>query len=322
MANPLKWNAEQPNLYKLGIGADERRPAWLEQIERRIGFRTVETKDRQLWVNGARVKLAGVCHHEIDPLTGRADTMRHAEDDVKLFKSGNLNYVRTSHYPCTQEFLDAADRHGLYVELEAPLCWVAPAKDLADLKAVLTPTSAMIDHNHAHPSVIIWSLANESAWSVLFENSNALCKQLDPTRPTTIEAITDMHAKQTCDIFSLHYQAKPPYDQLIKDDPRPFLHGECFFLVYHERTDITIDPGLRALWAAGSADPNSTWGKYCTKSFAGPGLHAGIYPGGWSSIYASAHCIGSEIWSGVDDIVFLPGGKVVSWRERAMPTGV
>jgi len=72
-------------------------------------------------VNGARVKLAGVCHHEIDPLTGRADTMRHAEEDVKLIKSANLNDVRTSHYPPTQEFLDAADRYGLYIESEAPI---------------------------------------------------------------------------------------------------------------------------------------------------------------------------------------------------------
>src|SRR6185437_1053158 len=126
----------------------------LEQIERNIGFRTIEVKNRQLYVNGARVKLAGVCRHEIDPLTGRANTMRHAEEDVKLFKSANLNYVRTSHYPCTQEFLDAADRHGLYVESESPFCWVSSAEDLGDLKTMLTPVSAMVDYNHSHPSVI------------------------------------------------------------------------------------------------------------------------------------------------------------------------
>ncbi len=61
--------------------------------------------------------------------------MRHAEEDVKLFKSANLNDVRTSHYPPTQEFLDAADRFGLYVESEAPLCWNVPANDFSDLKA-------------------------------------------------------------------------------------------------------------------------------------------------------------------------------------------
>src|SRR5208337_4361432 len=171
VAHPLKWNAEQPNPYQLVI-ALTRNGKLQEEIDRRIGFRTVETRDCQLYVNGVRVKLAGACHHEIDPLTGRADTVRHAEEDVKLFKSANLNDVRTSHYPPTQEFLDAADRYGLYVESEAPLCWLAPTSDLTNLNAVLTPTSAMIDYNHAHPSVIVWSLANESHWSGLFDESH------------------------------------------------------------------------------------------------------------------------------------------------------
>jgi beta-galactosidase len=309
--NPLKWNAEQPNLYKLVLTLEQEGRAQ-ERIERNIGFRTVETRNRQLYVNGARVKLAGVCHHEIDPLTGRADTMRHAEMDVKRFKSANLNHIRTSHYPCTQEFLDAADRYGLYVESEAPFCWVAAAKDLTDLKAILTPTSAMIDYNHTHPSVIMWSLANESNWSGLFEESNKLCKRLDPTRPTTIEHVFYGEEKVTCDIISRHYQHMP-YDDILKDDPRPFLHGECFFLVYHERTDVAIDPGLRQLWAAGNADLNSAWGRSCLENVEGrKGLVPGIYPGAWSYIYASQHCIGSTIWSGVDDIAFLPDGKVVS----------
>lgn len=309
--SPLKWNAEQPNLYKLVLTLEQNGRA-LERLERNIGFRTIEIKSRQLYINGARVKLAGVCHHEIDPLTGRADTMRHAEMDVKRFKSANLNHIRTSHYPCTQEFLDAADRYGLYVESEAPFCWVAAAKDLSDLKAILTPTSAMIDYNHAHPCVIMWSLANESNWSGLFEESNKLCKRLDSTRPTTIEHVFSGEEKVTCDIISRHYQHMP-YDNILKDDPRPFLHGECFFLVYHERTDVAIDPGLRQLWAAGNADPNSAWGKSCLENVKGrKGLVPGIYPGAWSYIYASEHCIGSTIWSGVDDIAFLPSGKVVS----------
>lgn len=312
VANPLKWNAEQPNLYKLMLVL-EKDGQVLEQIERNIGFRSIESRDRQLYVNGTRVKLAGVCHHEIDPLTGRANTMHHAEQDVKLFKSANLNFVRTSHYPCTQEFLDAADRYGLYVECEAPFCWVAAAKDLTDLTAILTPTSAMVDYNHAHPSVILWSLANESWWSGLFDESDKRCKQLDSTRPTTHDGV---FGKETnTGINSLHYQ-EMPYDEIVKDDPRPFLHGECFFEVYHERTDVAINPGLRELWAAGSADPDSEWGKSCIENLANrKGLLPGIYPGAWSYICASDHCIGSEIWSGVDDIAFLPDGKVVSSEQ-------
>ncbi len=318
VANPLKWNAEQPNLYRLVL-ALEKEGQLVEQIERLIGFRTIETRERQLYVNGVRVKLAGVCHHETDPLTGRADTMRHAEEDVKLFKSANLNFVRTTHYPCTQEFLDAADRHGLYVESEAPFGWLQRPKDLTDLKAILTPTSAMIDYNHAHPSVILWSLANESHWSELFAESNKLCKKLDPTRPSTIEHAFSGENQVTCDIISRHYQPMP-YDEILPHDTRPFLHGECFFETYHERSDVAIDPGLRELWAAGSADPNSEWGKTCTKNWNenkfvpqdNLDVRPGIYPGAWSYIYASQHCIGSEIWAGIDDIAFLQNGKMVS----------
>lgn len=311
VANPLKWNAEQPNLYQLVLSLEQGGKE-LERIERRVGFRMVEIKGRQLYVNGARIKLAGACHHEIDPLNGRANTMRHGEEDVKLFKSANLNHVRTSHYPCTQEFLDAADRYGLYVESEAPLCWVSRSNDSSELKAVLTATSAMVDYNHAHPSVILWSLANESNWSGLFDESDKLCKQLDPTRPTTIEDGRPAKAKVTCSVVSRHYQHMP-YDDVLKDDSRPFLHGECFFLVYHERTDVAINPGLRQLWAAGSAVPDSEWGRACVENVKGiKGLVPGIYPGAWSYIYASEQCIGSEIWSGVDDIAYLPDGKVVS----------
>lgn len=309
VANPLKWNAEQPNLYRLVIELKKDGKS-LESIERNIGFRTIEVKNRELYVNGARVKLAGVCRHEIDPLSGRADTMRHAEDDVKFFKSANLNHVRTSHYPCTQEFLDAADRYGLYVESEAPFCWVQPTEDMADIKEVLVPTSAMIDYNHSHPSVIIWSVANESHWNGLLACSDKLCKELDPTRPTTINHAFSEEEKVTCDIINRHYQPMP-FDDVLKDDPRPFLHGECFFLVYHERTDVGIDPGLRELWAHGSADPTSDWGRKCTANYI-KGWVGGIHPGAWSHIYESKRVIGSEIWSGVDDIFFLPGAKVVS----------
>ncbi len=321
IANPLKWNAEQPNLYQLVLVLEnDGQP--VEEIERSIGFRTVEARERQLYVNGVRVKLAGVCRHETDPLTGRADTMHHAEDDVKLFKSANLNFVRTTHYPCTQEFLDAADRHGLYVESEAPFGWLQHSKDLSELNAILTATSAMIDYNHAHPSVILWSLANESHWSDLFKESNKLCKQLDATRPTILEHVFSNENQVTCDIMSRHYQAMP-YDELLKEDTRPFLHGECFFETYHERTDVAINPGLRELWAAGSADPNSAWGKACIKDWNdhkvardSSDVQPGIYPGAWSYIYSSPICIGSEIWAGIDDIAFLGEGKIVSCEHN------
>lgn len=308
VTNPLKWSAEKPNLYKLVVELKQGEDS-LERIERNIGFRKIEVKGSLVYVNGKVVKFAGACHHELDPLTGRADTGRHAEQDVKLMKQANLNYLRTSHYPPTQEVLDAADRLGMYVEVEAPFCWVAPTDDLADLKAVLTPTSAMIDFCHTHPSVIIWSLANESSFNKCFEYSDKLVKQLDPTRPTTFN---NPDPKMICDIYNVHYPPMP-YDEVNKGDPRPLFLGEYFFPVCHEQTDVSINPGLRELWGAGQSDPDSDYAKQCATSYDIGVLMPGAKPGFWSHIYHSKRVIGGAIWAMIDEPYYFTNGKHVGY---------
>jgi hypothetical protein len=302
---PLQWSAEKPNLYRLQIDLHQKRKR-VERIEREIGFRRIEVRGSQLYVNGRRVKLAGACRHEIDPLTGRANTACHAETDARLVKGANLNYVRTSHYPPTDEFLRAADRLGLYVEVEAPFCWVGNDSDPSHLRAVLEPTSAMVDYCYSHPSVILWSLANESQFNPLFEVSEQLCKQLDPTRPTTFN---NPDPKRLCDIANLHY-APVPYDQHLPGDPRPMLLGEYNFPVCHEQTDVRIDPGLRELWGLGHSDPGSPWGRKLAEQFTGP---PGTPPGAWQSIVDSERVIGGAIWAAFDEPFYLPDGQKVGY---------
>jgi len=303
--NPLKWNAEKPSLYKLVLELKQGSEV-LERIERMIGFRRIEIKDRQLCVNGVRVKLAGACRHEIDPSTGRADTARHAAEDVRLIKGANLNYIRTSHYPPCRELLDEADKQGIYVEVEAPFCWVAPSDELADVREVLTPTSAMVDYCHSHASVIIWSIANESHFNPVFAVSNDMVKSLDPTRPTTFNH--PMSNEDTCDIANRHYPGMP-YDSVLKDDPRPLILGEYFFPVCHEQTDVRIDPGLRELWGHGHADPDSDYAKECAKSFDTGRLMPGAKPGFWSHIYNSKQLVGGVIWAAFDEPFYFANGK-------------
>ena len=302
--DPLKWSAEKPALYRLVLEL-KRGETRLERIERNIGFRKIEVRDAQLYVNGRRIKVTGACHHELDPLTGRADTMRYAEQDVRLMKEANLNYIRTSHYPPAQELLDAADRIGMYVEVEAPFCWVAPDSSMAHVREVLTPTSAMIDYCHTHPSVMVWSLANESQFNRFFEISNRLCKDLDPTRPTTFN---NPDPKRVCDIANVHYPPMP-YDEQLKDDPRPLLLGEYFFPICHEQTDVRIDPGLRELWGHGHSDPDSAWGKQCAACFDASMTHPGSPPGAWSHIVHSNRVIGAAIWAALDEPFYLPDGR-------------
>ena len=228
VARPLQWSAEKPQLYRLTLEL-RRGGTTLERIERNIGFRNVEVRGRQVYVNGQRVKLAGACHHEFDPLTGRADTMRHAETDVRLLKEANLNYIRTSHYPPTAELLDAADRLGMYVEAEAPFCWVGGALDNpTNLFAMLTPTSAMVDYHHSHPSVIVWSLANESHFNLQFLASARMVKELDPTRPTTFNHdMASSPLARVTDIANLHYPAMP-YDDVAQGRPAAAVPGRVF----------------------------------------------------------------------------------------------
>lgn len=305
VAGPLQWSAEKPNLYALVVDL-RRGKTTLERIERSIGFRTLEVRGRQLYVNGRRVKLAGACHHEMDPLTGRADTARHAETDVRLLKEANLNYIRTSHYPPTAELLDAADRLGMYVEVEAPFCWVGGALDsTTNLSATLTPTSAMVDYHHSHPSVIVWSLANESHFNLQFLASARMVKELDPTRPTTFNHdFASSPLARATDIANIHYPPMP-YDDVLKDDPRPLFLGEYFFPVCHEQTDVSLNPGLRELWGQGSAEPDSVFARACATDFDKPPLKPGIKPGGWSYITHSDRVIGGAIWAALDDAFYF-----------------
>lgn len=303
IANPLKWSAEKPHLYRLAVQL-ARDGKTIERIERNIGFRQVEVRGSELVVNGVPVKLAGACRHETDPLTGRANTMQYGEKDVKLLKAANLNFIRTSHYPPTMELVEAADRYGMYLEVEAPFCWVPPTDDLGQLREVLVPTSAMIDFYHTHPSVIYWSLANESNFNRCFEISHELVRQLDPTRPTTFN---NPDPKRVCEIANLHYPPMP-YDDQVKDDPRPLVLGEYFFPVCHEQTDVQINPGLRELFGFGHSDPESIFGRQCAAGFSKPFLKPCAVPGAWSHIANSARVTGGAIWAGFDEAFYFPDG--------------
>ena len=177
----------------------------------------------------------------------------------------------------------------------------------------------MVDESHMHPSVITYSLANESTWSPLFEQSHKLCKQLDPTRPTTFNnptatPKTPEEAAKTCDIVNQHYPPLP-YDNLFKDDPRPFMIGECFFEVYHERTEVTINPGMRETWWATAAPSRIPPGANSVSlnlltADTPPRGRSRRTDGTKSTLRNTASA--ARFGSGVDDVTYLPGGKLVS----------
>jgi len=163
----------------------------------------------------------------------------------------------------------------------------------------------MIDYYHAHPSVIFWSLANESNFNHCFEVANHLVKQLDPTRPTDFN---NPDPKRICDIANLHYPPMP-YAGQARGDPRPLVLGEYFFPVCHEQTDVRVNPGLREYFGAGHGDPAALWGRECALAFARPYMKPGIPPGAWTHIVQSSRVTGGGIWAALDDAFYFPDGR-------------
>ena len=301
--NPLKWSDEKPVLYRLTVELRQDGKT-LERIERNIGFRSVTVKDGALWVNGRRVKLAGVNRHETDPLTGRAATACHGAEDARLFKEANFNYIRTSHYPPTAEFLDACDALGLYVECEAPFCWARGGRGESDpalAKAFLAPTAAMLTFNRHHPSVIIWSIANESgngpdgenALPANFATTMAWCQTKDPSRPALFNNEWARDGGKG-DLAVVHYPPWPPETaEFIKGDPRPVLLDEYFPpQTFTFAETLERNPGLDIVnWSGGQNGPSSFWEHLCK----------------------SDRVIGGAIWAGIDEEFQLPGGKTAGY---------
>ena len=184
---PQHWDAEHPYLYTLEVSlfVDKKET---ETIQRKIGFRSIERAGNQLLVNGRPVKLRGVCRHSIHPTFGRAVPTEFDELDAALFRAANINFVRTSHYPPTEQFLDACDRHGIYVEEETAVCWSAveggTSSDPAFRSRFLSQFQEMIVRDRNHASVLFWSLGNESHWGENFIAEQQLAAESDPSRPT------------------------------------------------------------------------------------------------------------------------------------------
>ena len=172
ISSPMKWDAEHPNLYALGAELIVHKTT-VEKLENKIGFRKVERQKNKLYVNGDAVKLRGVCRHDTHPVWGRMTSPEQDEKDAVLLRDANVNFVRTSHYPPTESFLEACDKFGIYVEEESAVCFVkqewsvtggGTESDPEFTSRYMDQFTEMIERDRSHPSVIFWSLGNESAW--------------------------------------------------------------------------------------------------------------------------------------------------------------
>ena len=186
--NPQKWTAETPYLYTLKIEYGH------QVTTQRVGFRKVEIKDAQLLVNGKPIYIKGVNRHEMDPDGGYVVSHERMIQDLQLMKRFNINAVRTCHYPDDPLWYDLCDEYGIYLCAEAnqeshgflyqnP----SPSKDPIFRQQIVERNQHNVAVNFNHPSVIIWSLGNETADSENFTAARQWILSQDQSRPIQYE---------------------------------------------------------------------------------------------------------------------------------------
>ena len=187
------WTAETPYLYKAYITLKNKQGA-AEVIPQKVGFRNVEIKNAQLLVNGQPVLVKGADRHEMDPDGGYVVSLERMIQDIKIMKQLNINAVRTSHYPCDPRWYDLCDEYGIYITAEANLeshGMGYEEKSLAKFPEYIVPHIERNEGNVKplinHPSVIVWSLGNESGYGINFEKAYDWVKACDTTRPAQYE---------------------------------------------------------------------------------------------------------------------------------------
>jgi beta-galactosidase len=192
------WSAEEPRLYtaRLRPRPTDAAPGVPETIELRIGFRTVAIEDGRLLVNGVPILFRGVNRHEHDQDRGRSLDTETMRQDILLMKQHNLNAVRTSHYPPHPDFLRLCDELGLWVVEECDLethgfiytDWAGnPPTEPVWRDAMLDRVQRMVERDKNHPSVVVWSMANESWVGENFDVLEQWIRERDPSRPIMYE---------------------------------------------------------------------------------------------------------------------------------------
>ena len=286
--NPEKWDAEHPNLYTLTCQLKEGKRL-LHETVRRIGFRQIEVRGNQMYINNRPIKLRGACHHEVMPLRGRSVNADMWRKDVELFRRGNVNYIRTSHYPPDEALMEACDELGMLLEVEAPFCWAHNTKFTeADHASLINQHIEMVNLNRSHPSILMWSMGNESLlYKEFFSKAAKVVKEMDPTRPRIFSQWGPDADEGELEVTNHHYPGPTGPDK-YRNNKRPITFDEFCHLNAYNRLEQAADPGLRTMW--------------------GPLLDRM-----WSAMYHSQGVLGGAIWVGIDDTFFLPGEKAVGY---------
>ena len=253
-----------PRLY--GVRVTLRAPdgAVVEEAHLRVGFRRVEVVGRDLLLNGRRVLLHGINRHDFDPHTGRVVTAASMRADVILMKRFGFNAVRTSHYPNDPAFLDLCDEIGLYVigeaDIESHAFWGSLCDDPRYLEAWVSRVARMAQRDKNHPSLVVWSLGNESGYGTNHEAAAAWLRRYDDSRP-------------------LHYEGAIRFDwgspQDVSDITSP-MYPPISALAEHAASGLQRHPLIMCEYSHAMGNSNGTLAEYWDVIERTPGLQGGF----------------------------------------------
>ena len=231
--NVRKWSAETPNLYTLVVSPIQNGGMYspYEIIQVKVGFRKVEIKNKQLLVNGQPVLLKGANRHEIDPDAGYNVSEKRMIQDIMMMKRLNINAVRTCHYPDDPRWYDLCDKYGLYVVAEAnqeshgfQYGDDAAAKKPEFAKQIMERNQHNVSMFYNHPSIITWSLGNETVMGDNFIQAYKWIKSQDKTRPVQYE---QARRGEGTDIFCPMYYPVSACEKYAKDPNSPMPLIQC-----------------------------------------------------------------------------------------------
>lgn len=231
--NVRKWSAETPNLYTLVVSPIQNGGMYLpyEIVQVKVGFRKVEIKNKQFLVNGQPVLLKGANRHEMDPDEGYNLSEQRMIQDIMMMKRMNINAVRTCHYPDDPRWYDLCDKYGLYVVAEAnqeshgfQYGDDAAAKKPEFAKQIMERNQHNVSMFYNHPSIVTWSLGNETVMGDNFLKAYKWIKEQDKTRPVQYE---QARRGEGTDIFCPMYYPVAASEKYAKDPNSPMPLIQC-----------------------------------------------------------------------------------------------
>lgn len=238
--DPQLWSAETPRLYTVDLELLDAQGRTLEATTQQYGFRRIELRENGVYINGVRILFKGADRHDTHPRYGKAVPVESMVEDILLFKRHNLNTVRTSHYPNDPKMYALYDYYGLYVMDEADLeCHGNHALSSKESwrGAYLDRILRMVERDKNHPSVIFWSLGNESGGGPNFEAARDAVRRTDD-RPIHYEGMNDV-----ADIDSRMY---PSVERMMREDRLP--RRKPYFLCEYAHAMGNAVGNLDAYW--------------------------------------------------------------------------